>query len=60
MISVKKVIEAISEPLTYIYKLAFQTGKFPNKMKMAQVVPLYKTGDRHHKLQACLSTTTIL
>lgn len=48
MKTVKKVIEGISEPLTYIYNLSFQTGKFPNKMKIAKVVPLYKTGDRHH------------
>ena len=45
---VKKVIEGISEPLTYICNLSFQTGKFPNNMKIAKVVPLYKTGDRHH------------
>lgn len=45
---VKWVIEAISKPLTYICNLSFQTGKFPNKMKIAKVVPLYKTGDRHH------------
>ena len=44
---VKKVIEGISEPLTYICNLSFQTGKFPNNMKIAKVVPLYKTGDRH-------------
>ena len=41
---VKKVIEGISEPLTYICNLSFQTGKFPNNMKIAKVVPLYKTG----------------
>ena len=45
---VKKVIEGISEPLTYICNLSFKTGKFPNNMKIAKVVPLYKTGDRHH------------
>ncbi len=45
---VKKVIEGISEPLTYICYLSFQTGKFPDKMKIAKVVPLYKTGDKHH------------
>ena len=44
---VKRVIEGISKPLTFICNL-FQTGKFPNKMKIAKVVPLYKTGDRHH------------
>lgn len=46
MKTVKKVIEGISEePLTYICNLSFQFGKFPNKMKIAKVVPLHKTGD---------------
>ncbi len=45
---VKRVIEGISEPLTFICNLSFQTGKFPSKMKIAKVVPLYKSGDRHH------------
>lgn len=45
---VKKVIEGIVGPLTYICNLSFQTGKVPNKMKIAKVVPLYKTGDRRH------------
>ncbi len=48
LIIVKKLIEGISKPVTYICDLLFQTGKFPNKMKIAKVVPLYKTGDRHN------------
>ncbi len=44
----KKVIEGISKPVTYICDLLFQTGTFSNKMKIAKVVPLYKTGDRHN------------
>ncbi len=44
----KKVIEGISKPVTYICNLLFQTGTFSNKMKIAKVVPLYKTGDRHN------------
>ncbi len=45
---VKKVIEGISKPLTYICNLSFQKGSFPNKMKIAKVIPLYKTGNKHH------------
>ena len=41
---VKKVIVGISQPLTFIFH---QTGKFPIKMKIAKVVPLCKSGDRH-------------
>ncbi|XP_013867620.1 RNA-directed DNA polymerase from mobile element jockey [Austrofundulus limnaeus] len=47
MFVLKKVIEGISKPLTYISNLSFQTGTFPNKMKIAKVVPLFKTGNKH-------------
>lgn len=36
------------EPLTYIFNLSFRSGKFPNKMKIAKIIPLYKDGDRHY------------
>lgn len=45
---VKKVLHGISKPLTHIFNLSFQTGQFPNTMKIAKVIPLYKTGDKHH------------
>jgi hypothetical protein len=48
MIIVKNIIEEIVEPLTYIFNLSFQSGKFPNKMKIAKIIPLYKDGDRHN------------
>ncbi len=48
MSRLKKVIIGTAKPLTHICNLSFQSGKFPNKMKIARVVPLYKTGNRHH------------
>ncbi len=45
---VKCVIEGIVKPLAYICNLSFQTGTFPNKMKIAKVIPLYKSGNKHH------------
>ena len=45
---VKKLIYGISKPLIHIFNLSFQTSQFPNKMKIAKVIPLYKTGDKHH------------
>ncbi len=45
---VKKVIEGISKPLTYICNPSLQTSTFPNKMKIAKVIPLYKTGNKKH------------
>ena len=44
---VKLVIEGISKPLTHICNLSFQTGSFPNQMKIAKVIPLYKNGSKH-------------
>lgn len=43
---IKKVIHCIVEPLVYICNLSFLTGIFPSKMKMAKVIPLYKSGDK--------------
>lgn len=48
MSNVKNVIEEIAEPLTFICNLSFKTGTFPQKMKIAKVIPLYKTGDKHN------------
>lgn len=45
---VKEVIEVIAKPLSHICNLSFRTGKFPSEMKTAKVIPLYKSGDRHH------------
>jgi hypothetical protein len=33
------------EPLKYIFQLSFNQGIFPNEMKLAKVIPIYKNGD---------------
>lgn len=43
----KKVSGKISPYLAHIANLTFSTGKFPDALKEAIVVPLYKKGDRH-------------
>lgn len=48
MALVKEVIEGVIKPLTHICNLSFHTGLFPNKMKIANVIPLYKSGNKHH------------
>lgn len=38
----------ILKPFPYICNLSFQTGLFPDRMKIAKVIPLYKSGNKHH------------
>jgi hypothetical protein len=33
-------------PITYIFNLALRSGKFPKKLKLAEVHPVYKSGNR--------------
>ena len=40
------ISEIIATPLTYIANLSAETGKFPNQLKIARVVPFYKGGDK--------------
>lgn len=47
MALIKEVIVEIVKPLTNICNLSLKTGVFPSKMKTAQVIPLYKAGDRN-------------
>ena len=43
----KKVITKIFKPFTHICNVSFETGFFPNKMKIAKFLPLYKPGETH-------------
>ena len=45
MFIIKRLNMLISEPFAHICNLTFQTGIFPEKMKVAKIVPLFKTGD---------------
>lgn len=42
----KRYREIILPPLTYICNLAFSTGAFPNCLKLAEIHPIHKGGDR--------------
>ena len=44
MSTIKRTILGILTPLTHICNLSFQSGKVPDKMKIAKVVPIYKSG----------------
>ena len=40
----QKEISKIVKPFAHLCNVSFQTGVFPNKMKIAKVIPLYKSG----------------
>ena len=47
MLMVKKIITQIVRPFVHICNVTFQTGVFPDKMKIAKVVPLFKSGEKN-------------
>ena len=42
----KKIISYIAKPFTYICNKSFIEGIFPDQMKTAKIIPLYKSGDK--------------
>ena len=45
MYVVKVTFDAVVQPFLYICNLSFTKGVFPVEMKIAKVVPLFKSGD---------------
>ena len=44
MYVLSKVIETIVKPLAHIFNLSFSNGIFPDDMKIAKIIPLFKNG----------------
>ena len=44
---IKQIITCVANPFTHICNVSFRTGVFPDKMKIAKVVPLFKSGDKY-------------
>jgi hypothetical protein len=42
----KEVIPEIVLPLTSIFNKSLQSGQFPDKLKIAKIVPIYKSEDK--------------
>ena len=42
---VKKTCDAFLTPLTHVMNLSVTTGVFPNELKVARVIPIFKSGD---------------
>ena len=43
----KRILETVTLPLTHIINQSLCTGIFPDRLKIAKVVPLFKKGDQH-------------
>ena len=46
MTMLKEIKKEISGPLSSLINLSFDTGEFPNCLKLAKVIPVYKKGDQ--------------
>ena len=44
-ILIKSIVDIILKPLTVIINQCFKMGIFPNQLKIAKVVPIFKSGD---------------
>lgn len=45
---IKRILSAISSPLTHLVNLSFCNGLFPEHIKTGKVIPIYKKGDRQN------------
>ena len=43
----KQIIHVIVVPLAHIFNASFSTGVFPQKLKIAKIIPVYKKDDKH-------------
>jgi hypothetical protein len=43
---VKQCIKLLKKPLANIYNASLESGIFPDQLKIAKVVPVYKKGDK--------------
>ena len=43
---VKFVFDALVQPIKHIFDLSLTTGIFPDKLKVAKITPIFKSGDK--------------
>ncbi len=46
MFTIKKFVSSLIEPLYHIIFKSFETGKIPEQLKIAKIVPIHKGGDK--------------
>ena len=44
---IKAIYEELKRPLFYIFDQSLKSGIFPDKLKIAKVFPIYKSGKKH-------------
>ena len=44
--TVAKVVSVICKPLAHICNISFRSGVFPSRMKIANVIPMFKSGTK--------------
>jgi len=42
---IKKIASSISLPLTYLFRKSFESGHVPDQLKVAKIIPIFKSGD---------------
>ena len=45
---VKRVITTIIKPLTHVFNTSFKTGVFPDKLKIAKIIPIFMDGNKEN------------
>ena len=55
---IKMIKNCVKKPLTHICNRSFETSIFPSELKVANVVPIFKSGDEM-LLQTCLNITCV-
>ena len=47
MFILKKITNFIVDPFLHVCNISFSKGVFPDALKIARVIPLFKSGDKH-------------
>ena len=47
MYVIKRSFDLLAEPLANIINVSLSTGIFPNKLKIAKIIPVFKTGEQN-------------